>query len=245
MPLRNLAPYYDLLFKGVSGDKDFYLKHAKKAKKVLYVACGTGRVLLPLIEKGVDVIGLDSSPHMLVQLRKKAKKMKLKTKTYKMDMRDFKLKEKFDLVIVPYHSFLNMKTKTDQKKALKNMHKHLKKGGKLILNFFNPDAKLLSMRGQRHVSLYRDKESGKSFEITEINSVDHTNKVVRTIYMVTERKDWKKPKRKMYVKLRYVFRKEFENLIKRTGFKKFRLYGGFHNQPYNERSSEMVWIVEK
>ena len=76
------AELYDDVSKGLTGELEFYLKEAKKAKgKVLEAACGTGRILLPLLEAGIDIEGFDISKSMLDVLKQKAKKKK-RTKRY-------------------------------------------------------------------------------------------------------------------------------------------------------------------
>ena len=56
-------------------DLDFYVDLARKiGGPVLELACGTGRVLLPIARQGIAIHGLDSSPSMLDVLRKKWRK---------------------------------------------------------------------------------------------------------------------------------------------------------------------------
>ncbi len=69
------AEWYDYMFKGREEDVKFYVKEAEKAKgKVLEIACGTGRVYLELLRKGIDAYGIDISDELLNVLRNKAKK---------------------------------------------------------------------------------------------------------------------------------------------------------------------------
>ena len=68
-----LADLYDLVPGYASRrDLEFYLELCRSARgKVLELGCGTGRVLIPAAAEGVDIVGLDLSPHMLARCREK------------------------------------------------------------------------------------------------------------------------------------------------------------------------------
>ena len=141
------AEFYDSVYVGTQGDLEFYLKQAKKTKgKVLEIACGTGRVLLCLLKNGVDIEGIDISPKMLDVLNRKAQVMGLAPTVWKADMQNFNAHKKYNLIIVPYRAFNHVESSEDQIKTLKNFKEHLKKGGKLIINFFYPNFTVMAKR---------------------------------------------------------------------------------------------------
>ena len=81
------TPYKTLCTQFYELDKPFapkealgwYLNHAKEANgPILEPMCGTGRFLLPLLEKGYSVTGFDYSPDMLEICRKKCEAQGLK-----------------------------------------------------------------------------------------------------------------------------------------------------------------------
>lgn len=64
---------YELLHKEAPREElDFYLSYAEKDKKILEVMCGSGRFLVPFMDRGFDICGIDLSAHMLERLKKKA-----------------------------------------------------------------------------------------------------------------------------------------------------------------------------
>ena len=64
---------YDLVLKDIPYGLDFYVTLAREAQgPVLDIACGTGRILLPCLQAGVDIEGLDLYWPMLKTLRAKA-----------------------------------------------------------------------------------------------------------------------------------------------------------------------------
>ncbi|HEX5501234.1 MAG TPA: class I SAM-dependent methyltransferase, partial [Thermomicrobiales bacterium] len=65
-----LARLYDAF--PFDADLPFYLElAAAQGGRVLELACGSGRVLVPLARAGHRVVGLDASPHMLALAREK------------------------------------------------------------------------------------------------------------------------------------------------------------------------------
>src|SRR6185369_921897 len=83
---------YDLFLGSFPVGLDFYVALAKAAPgPVLDVACGTGRILLPCLQAGVDIEGLDLFEPMLDTLRAKARALGLAPRLHRADMSDFSL----------------------------------------------------------------------------------------------------------------------------------------------------------
>ena len=82
-PTESCSPFddgelYDAILHDFSYGSDFYLGLAKEADgPVLDIGCGTGRILLPCLQAGVDVDGLDLFEPMLSRLRQKAEALQL------------------------------------------------------------------------------------------------------------------------------------------------------------------------
>ena len=61
-----IAPFYDIEHDRFSEDLDMYRNFAElSGGKILELACGSGRVLLPLVEEGYELTGVDNSEKML------------------------------------------------------------------------------------------------------------------------------------------------------------------------------------
>ena len=134
------ANLYDYFQHGIEGDVKFYLDHFKNFKgKILEVGAGTGRITIPLLKKGLNVVALDIAPRMLAILEEKAKEKRLLLKLVCADMRTFRLKQKFEAIIVTFRAFQHLYSVDDQLKALKCFKKHLKPNGILIFDVYNPN----------------------------------------------------------------------------------------------------------
>src|SRR5438128_8577911 len=98
---------YDVLLQDIPYGQDFYVALAREASgPVLDVACGTGRILLPCLQAGVDIEGLDLFGPMLKTLRAKAAVLGLSPRLHQADMSDFSLSRRFRLVMIPFNAFI-------------------------------------------------------------------------------------------------------------------------------------------
>ncbi len=126
---------YDLTIQQ-SYDVDFYREVVGgRGALVLELGCGSGRLLKPLCEAGFQVSGLDLSPIMLQQAREILESYGFSAKLYEGDMIDFQIPEVFDAVIIPYFSFMYVRTQEERIRLLQSVYEHLKPGGVFALDF--------------------------------------------------------------------------------------------------------------
>jgi SAM-dependent methyltransferase len=239
------AAWYDLVSQGFPGELGFYLKEAKKANgKVLEAACGTGRIYLELLEGGVNAYGFDLSNDMLRVLKDKAKGRGLEPKVKLADMRTFNYPNKFDLIMIPYNSFLHLETREDQKKCLMNVRKHLKKGGRLILGIFDPRIDYLAKVDRKTETSVLDKKSGKRIKMENFSHYDYFNQHIYSFHrLINPPKGL--PREKIEFTCTYIFPREFMNMLELCGFRKWKIYGGFDYEPYIKHGQNLVWIAYK
>ena len=234
------AAWYDVLSIGLPGELEFYLREAKKAKgRVLEAACGTGRIYLKLLEAGVDAYGFDLSPDMLRVLKEKGRG--LGTKVKKADMRTFRYPFRFDLIMIPYNAFLHLETREDQKRCLRNIRRHLRKGGRLILNIFDPKMDYLAEIDRKKITSVK---SGRRLRVENVSHYDIPNQRIESYHRILNPRPGF-PREKMEFTLTYIFPREFMNMLELCGFRRWELYGGFRREPYAKNGQNLVWIAYK
>ncbi len=131
-----------------AGDVAFYTALANDgAGPVLELACGTGRIALPLAEAGHRVTGLDLSEGMLAVARNKSQALPASIRDRlhlaEGDMASFELEARFASIIVAFRSFQHLRTIEQQRAALAAMRRHLTPGGRLALHLFDPRLEFL------------------------------------------------------------------------------------------------------
>jgi len=140
-----IAKYYDGAYAAKQDlvDLPFYLELAEQyGGPVLEIACGTGRVTLPVARKGIETCGVDNSQPMLQVLNQNLAveplEIRQRVSVHEGDMRSFRLDKKFPLVMIPFRPMQHMFTVEDQVAALKTAAGHLTDGGILAFDVFYP-----------------------------------------------------------------------------------------------------------
>lgn len=247
-----IARFYDAEQDKFVQDIPFYLEYAKNSRgEVLELACGTGRVLLPIALEGVRITGLDISQNMLDVARAKLaaldKKSQANVELVHGDMRDFDLKKKYSLIYIPFRSFQGLLTRDDQGKCLACARRHLTDDGIFILDLFAPLHKFLAMEHRReYMGIFQDRETGIP--------VTHWAEVSYDLARQTLQADWYYEwtdkngqfQRKIWnLEIAYLFRFEAELLLEKHGFKVTDVFGGFKKEPYNYYSGEQIFVCGK
>jgi SAM-dependent methyltransferase len=251
------AAFYDYYSPGVEGDVQFYVEEAKKAgSSVLEAGCGTGRILLPIAESGINIVGLDRAPAMLSLLRQKLAKYSPDTPSrvelIEGDMRNFSLGRHFKLVTIPYRAFLHLLTPKDQRQALLCIREHLADDGRLIFNVFDPNLELIAASlGPLGSALKKDSEfihpdTGHRVVVWFAGHIDPERQILDAHFIFEELDEEGKVLAKTYspLTLRYVYRYEMRYLLELCGYKVEALYGDFRRGPFRY-GGEQVWVVRK
>jgi SAM-dependent methyltransferase len=245
------AEVYDVVYADMSDDVPLYLKYARKqGSPVLEMACGTGRVLLPLAEKGYEAWGIDASKEMLAVARGKLRRLPAEVRARVhlsvADMRDFRLKRKFRLILCAFRSFLHLLTPADQRKALENARDHLADRGIIVIDIFAPFHHLLA-QGERTISQVFEIEDGRRFVKHDFVRNDLLAQHIRVDSMIEEydRDGVMIRKTVKPIELTWIHRREMEHLLELSGFRLVEVLGSFDGKPYDYRSGEAIYVAEK
>lgn len=135
----NDGEHYDACHASRHDDLLFWIKMASSARSVLELACGTGRIAIPLAVKGAQVTGVDNNASMLDQARRNARGAGVEVDWVLGDMRSFDLgRDDFDLVVLAFNGINLLLTLEDALACLRNARKHLAPNGRLVIDTFLP-----------------------------------------------------------------------------------------------------------
>ncbi|MFD0960336.1 class I SAM-dependent methyltransferase [Paenibacillus chungangensis] len=124
----------------INGDIDYYLKRLTGCNgRILEAMAGSGRVMIPLLETGLAVDGVDYSSDMLASCRKRCEDRGLTADLYESGLQELALPHRYEAIIIPSGSFLLIEQREQSLLALRRLYEHLLPGGRLILDLFLPD----------------------------------------------------------------------------------------------------------
>ncbi|MFI4937924.1 MAG: class I SAM-dependent methyltransferase, partial [Candidatus Berkiellales bacterium] len=117
---------------------NFYSQFFTKNQLILEPMCGTGRLLIPLLEAGFKVHGFDNSPYMLTNCKKRLSERNLYTEIFEASITEFHLPQLYDGIVIPFGSFQLLYPREIAYKALTKLHHHLKPKGKIMFDMYVP-----------------------------------------------------------------------------------------------------------
>jgi len=222
---------------------------------VLEIGCGTGRVLIPCARAGVEIVGLDLSPHMLAvcrqNLAQEPAEVQARVQLVEGDMRAFDLGRAFALITLPFRPFQHLTTVEDQMACLRTIRHHLAPGGRLVLDLFNPS--ILALAAPERLEEFGDEpeftmpDGRRVLRRARIVRRDYFDQVQDTelIYYVTH-PDGRQERLVHGFPMRYLFRFEAEHLLARCGFAVEALYADCDKSPYGSKyPGELIFVARK
>jgi SAM-dependent methyltransferase len=239
-----VADIYDT-YVSVNFDLPFWLQEAGSVRgKVLELACGTGRVSIPLVKAGIDLSCVDYSSGMLDQFRLKLEREGLSCPLYCQDIAELVLPDRFDLIFIPFHSFSEILDRRKHNEALTRIRSHLSAGGKFICTLQNPVVRTASMDGAEHRIGEFPMRSGNTLVVRSMLTFDpetHLASGEQTYEQLTP--DGHMVDHRLLALLFSLFGKaEFEDAAAQAGFMTEALYGNYDRRSFEpETSPFMIW----
>lgn len=130
------AHLYDLF--DTKENIEFFYHYASQAGKILDIGAGTGRIAIPLAERGVKVVCVEPSPAMRREFQKKLSNRPDISKNIELvpiDAMSFDLNHTFQAAFL-FGTFDHFLDDGERLASLQNIAKHLKPNGKLIFDVF-------------------------------------------------------------------------------------------------------------
>jgi SAM-dependent methyltransferase len=109
--------------------------------RALEFAAGTGRVAVPLAERGVSVTGIELSQPMIDRLRTKADEATIPV--IWGDMATARAPGEYTLVYLVFNTISNLLTQAEQVECFRNAARHLTPGGRFVIELGVPELRKL------------------------------------------------------------------------------------------------------
>lgn len=210
---------------------EFLVEHVEGGR-ALELGIGTGRVALPLAQRGVPVHGIDMSEAMVARLRAKPG-----GEDIGLTIGDFSttiVEGSFSLAYLVFNTISNLTTQAAQVACFRNVAAHLEPGGRFVVEVAVPDLRRLPPGTT--IQAFHVSETRWSFD--EYNPADqqltshHFRIVDGTVHRVS-------------IPFRYAWPAEFDLMAQLAGMTLRERWGGWMREPFTSDSSKHVSVWEK
>lgn len=235
---------YDLLFDSLDFDVPFWTETARSAGgPVLEAACGTGRLLLPILRAGIEAEGFDASGPMVRRLREKAAAAGLAVRAEAADMRSFDMGRRYALVFCGFNGFAHCETPPDQLAFLRAAFRHLAPGGVLALHMSYPGPAYWSEpEGKAVLEHEAPSPGGGKVQLWDNRRKDPVAQRQESDVEIWELGPDGRPRaaHRFSTVQRWVYPFELELLFAAAGFARWDILGGFDGRPLRAPDDQMI-----
>ena len=198
----------------------------------LEFAIGTGRIGLPLAERGVRVAGIDNSEPMLARLREKPGAERIEV--IAGDMASKRVDGDFSLVYLVFNTIFNLVTQDGQVACFENAAAHLRSGGRFVIEARVPELQRLPL-GQT-VLPWRADPDGMSFYVYDVVE----QRLSGRHYDFVDGRVVPNP-----IELRYAWPAELDLMARLAGLRLQDRWAGWRREPFTALSPSHVSVYEK
>jgi SAM-dependent methyltransferase len=240
----SIARFYDTIYHRVrsSVDLDYYMERIRKSVgPVLEIGAGTGRLFCGALQEGADIYAVEPSAAMLDILYSKLKP-EHHSRIQDKHAGNFSFEQKFDLILAPFRVFSHILNIDDQLKALNNIHTHLSKHGRFVMDLFVPDPGMIA-NGLQDVEDF-DEEFSPGNRLSRTVSMQAN--VVNQISDIRMILKWNEGDRHFEdtweMQMRFYYRYELEHLVERSRLNLLEMLGDFEGNPLSRNSKEFILV---
>ncbi|MGZ4271999.1 MAG: class I SAM-dependent methyltransferase [Solirubrobacteraceae bacterium] len=198
----------------------------------LEFAVGTGRIALPLAQRGVRVAGMDNSQAMLARLREKPGAEAIDARAG--DMAATRLEGEFSLVYLVFNTIFNLVTQEGQVACFENAAAHLQPGGRFVVEARVPELQRLPL-GQT-VLPWRADPDGWSYYVYDVV----TQGLSGRHYNVVDGRVEPSP-----IEMRYAWPAELDLMARIAGLRLEHRWAGWGREPFTALSPAHVSVYIK
>jgi SAM-dependent methyltransferase len=210
---------------------DFLVERAGNGA-ALELGIGTGRIALPLAERGIRVHGIDLSEAMLARLRQKPG-----AEAIRVTIGDFAtttVDERFSIAYVVFNTIMNLTTQAEQVACFQNVGAHLVPGGCFVIEVVVPDLQRLPYGETFRLFNVSDTHVGiDEYDIANQGLISHHYRGIGGSF------------ERFSIPFRYVWPAELDLMALMAGMTLRERFSGWKGEPFTSDSTQHVSVWEK
>jgi len=239
-PNNNLQKYnnpseYDSLYTHYQDDLHYIQRYlGMKKDPIIELACGTGRLAIPLAAQGIPVLGVDLHEGMMQHAMEKAHKQGVQVQFLVQDCTQLQLPITTKFIYMTGNSFQHFLTNESQNALLQSVKKHLQPGGEFLFDTRNAILNELSVIDEyEEQTITSNGEKRLTFHHEEYNPVTQIL-TCRAVHQQGQKSF------EDSILLRYTYPMEMTRLLQQNGFELLHLYGSWQKNDFHAQSPSMI-----
>ncbi|MEV0611043.1 class I SAM-dependent methyltransferase [Polymorphospora rubra] len=200
--------------------------------RALELAIGTGRIALPLADRGVPVHGIDMSRAMVARLRAKPG-----GDAVGVTIGDFattRVDGTFSVAYLVFNTIMNLTTQEAQVACFRTVADHLEPGGCFVVEVMVPD--LRKLPAGQNVVPFRTSATGWAYDRYDVATQEMSSNYVEVVD--GRGSFWSVP-------FRYVWPAELDLMAQLAGLRLRERWAGWGREPFTSESGQHVSVWEK
>lgn len=228
---RKIADDYDHYYGTVDESCLTLLTELSDGGRVLELGIGTGRIALPLKNRGLDVYGIDAAIEMVEKMRAKPGGAQIPVTIGDFEKVD--IDGEFGLIFVAFNTFFGLTTQDAQLRCMENVRRHLKKDGRFLIEAFVPD-----MNRFINNQVVQATDVGVDAVKLEVSRHDPSVQQVNShLVLISENGVKLFP-----VKIRYVWPSEMDLMAKLAGLELVHRWQDWEKTPFSAESKAHISV---
>lgn len=243
------AAAFDRLFPSDPRELGFWLARLGAPRgRVLELACGSGRLAIPFALAGHCVVGLDSSPTMLAEARRKAEIAGADVEWRLGDIGQEPVHlpgESYSTVLLLGNSLAHLETLDDLAGCFRAARSALTGDGRFCIDVFVPDPRFLAMSAyvEMPFSEYADPDTGQPVRLLATGAYDHARQLWRAKVVRALETGGRQPFADLTLRMTYP--QELETLLRWQGFEIAERYGDYDGGGFDAGSEHQLLLCRK
>jgi SAM-dependent methyltransferase len=230
----------------------------KFGEPALDLACGTGRLLVPLLAQGLDVDGVDLSADMLAWCRQRAATQGVEPKLWDQGMRELDLPHRYRTIFI-CDSFGIGGSRKDDREALHRIFTHLQPGGALVVHTgfpYDDEAEWPLWLPHHRDGLPNEwPATGGRQSLPDGEELEQRGRLVdldpraQRIVLAISARQWRagivvaEEEREIAISL--YFEQELRLMFEQAGFDEVEVQAGYSGKPATGDDAEIVFIAKR
>lgn len=241
-------------FNAADPDELAFYRHfiERSGQPALDLACGTGRLLLPLLEAGFDVDGCDGSADMVAHARERARSLGHAPRLFTQVMHRLDVPREYGVIFI-CDSFGIGASREDDAEALRRCYRHLLPGGALVISndLPNPEQDNGSRGGLpepwQPIEGRQTARNGDKIGLT--SRLAELDPVQQRLRMEIRAELWREGRlvaeEKGAIRINLYFASEMLQMLEAAGFVEAEMRAGYSERPATAEDTFVVFIARK